>query len=109
MFSKKASKTKEPKKSTVQETYDLWIEKNTIKEIAEIRKLTAQTISTHLAKLIETQTILISDVLPDDKIRELDKAFQGYEEDSLNPLKEKYGNAFTWDELKLFKASLRFK
>ena len=107
--SKKASKTKEPKKSTVQETYDLWIEKNTIKEIAEIRKLTAQTISTHLAKLIETQTILISDVLPDDKIRELDKAFQGYEEDSLNPLKEKYGNAFTWDELKLFKASLRFK
>ena len=107
--SKKASKTKEPKKSTVQETYDLWVEKNTIKEIAEIRKLTAQTISTHLAKLIETQTILISDVLPDDKIRELDKAFQGYEEDSLNPLKEKYGNAFTWDELKLFKASLRFK
>ena len=36
----------------------------------------------------------------------LAKAFEGYKEDSLNPLKEKYGNTFTWDELKMFKASL---
>ena len=107
--SKKSSKTKEPKKSTVQETYELWIEKNTIKEIAVIRKLTQQTISGHLAKLIEAEAILISDVLTDDKIRELDKAFEGYDEDSLNPLKEKYGNTFTWDELKLFKSSLNLK
>ena len=104
--SKKSAKAKEPKKSTVHETYELWLEKNTIKEIATLRKLTPQTISNHLAKLIEAETILISDILPDDKIRELDKAFQGYNEDSLNPLKEKYGNTFTWDELKLFKASL---
>jgi hypothetical protein len=59
--------------------------------------------------LIEAEAILISDVLTDDKIRELDKAFEGYDEDSLNPLKEKYGNTFTWDELKLFKASLNLK
>jgi hypothetical protein len=36
----------------------------------------------------------------------LAKAFEGYTEDSLNNLKEKYGNTFTWDELKLFKASM---
>lgn len=103
--SKKATK-KEPKKSTVQETYELWLEKNSIKEIASIRKLTIQTIDSHLAKLIQTGTIAITDVLPEDKLQELAEAFKGYKEESLNGLKEKYGEKFTWDELKMFKASL---
>ena len=104
--SKKDLKTKEPKKSTVQETYELWQQNNSIREIAAIRKLTEQTIGGHLAKLIESETINITAILPEDKIQELAKAFEGYTEDSLNPLKEKYGNTFTWDELKMFKASL---
>lgn len=103
---KKDRKNKEPKKSTVQETFELWKENNSIKEIATLRKLTSQTISNHIAKLIETETIAIQDVLPEDKISELALAFKDYNEDSLNPLKEKYGNTFTWDELKLFKAAL---
>lgn len=107
-YSKK-KKTKEPKKSTVQETYELWIQKNTIAEIAGIRKLTKQTISNHLAKLIETGTIDISNVLPEDRIEKLAEIFKGYKEESLNPLKEQYGDAFTWDELKLFKASLNVR
>jgi len=102
----KKKKAKEPKKSTVQETYELWIQQHSIKEIAAIRKLTSQTISNHLAKLIESETIKISDVLPEDKIQELAKAFKGYKEETLNGLKEKYGDTFTWDELKLYKASL---
>ncbi|MBC7605684.1 MAG: helix-turn-helix domain-containing protein [Burkholderiales bacterium] len=104
--SKKANKTKEPKKSTVQETYELWLQTNSIKEIANIRKLTPQTITSHLAKLIEADKINLSVVLPEDKIKELGIAFRGYDEDSLNPLKEKHGSMFTWDELKLFKAGL---
>ena len=104
--SKKESKTKEPKKSTFLITYELWQEKNSIREIANLRKLTTQTISSHLAKLIEIKAITISEVLPEDKMQELAKAFEGYAEESLNPLKEKYGNTFSWDELKLFKASL---
>ena len=104
--SKKTSKAKEPKKSTVQETYELWQQNNSIKEIAAIRKLTPQTIGGHFAKLIEAGTIAISAILPEDKIHELAQAFEGYTEDSLNPLKEKYGDKFTWDELKMFRASL---
>ncbi len=84
----------------------MWLEKNTIKEIAAIRKLTTQTICGHLAKLIETETISITDVLPEEKIQELAKAFKGYKEETLNGLKEQYGDKFTWDELKLYKASL---
>ena len=105
-YTKKKKTNKEPKKSTVQETYELWLQKNSIKEIAAIRKLTSQTIGGHLAKLIETQTISITDVLPENKIQELAEAFKGYKEETLNGLKEQYGDKFTWDELKMFKASL---
>ena len=105
-YTKKKKTDKAPKKSTVQETYELWLEKNSIKEIAAIRKLTTQTIGGHIAKLIETQTISITDVLPEEKIQELAEAFTDYKEETLNALKEQYGDKFTWDELKMFKASL---
>ncbi|MDD5149915.1 MAG: AAA family ATPase, partial [Flavobacterium sp.] len=51
-YSKTKKATKEPKKSTVKETYELWLEKNSIKEIAAIRKFTEETILSHLTKLI---------------------------------------------------------
>lgn len=104
--SKKKEKSAIPKKATTEETYELWLKKHSIQEIAELRKLTTQTISGHLAKLIEAGKIQLSEVLPDDKITELAEAFSGYTEASLIPLKDQYGDKFSWDELKLFKASL---
>lgn len=101
----KKKKTKEPKKSTVQETYELWLQKHSIREIAAIRKLTTQTIGSHIAKLIENQTIKISDVLPQDKIKALALVFKDFKEESLSGLKEQYGDQFTWDELKMFQAA----
>lgn len=104
--SKKKAK-KEPKKSTVQETYELWQQQLSVKEIAEQRKLTKQTINSHLAKLIENQTISISDVLPQDRIDALSDIFDGFNpEEALGTLKEKYGDEFTWDELKLYRATI---
>ena len=103
---KKTSKSKEPKKSTVQETYELWQQKNSIKEIAEIRKFTEETILGHLTKLIVAKTISINEILPEDKILELTEAFKGYSEESISPLKEKYGEKFSWNELRMFKASI---
>lgn len=103
----KKSKKKEPKKSTVQETHELWLAKNTIREIAAIRKLTTQTIAGHIAKLIEAKSIAINEVLPEDRIRELAEIFVGFTGDSVTELKEKHGEKFTWDELKMYKASLK--
>lgn len=68
--------------------------------------MTEQTIGGHLAKLIEAKSIKISEVLPEDKIVELAEAFKGFEGNSVTELKEKYGEKFSWDELKMFKASL---
>lgn len=97
---------KEPKKNTVLVTLELWHEQNTIKEIAEIRKLTPQTIANHIAKLIQLKAIPVADVFPEDKIAELSEAFKDYHEETLNGLKEQHGSRFTWDELRIFKASL---
>jgi hypothetical protein len=106
-YNKKKKKEKAaPKKSTVQETYELWLEKKSIKEIATIRMLTPQTIGGHLAKLIQAESIALTDVLPEERIQELSKIFEGYQEESLSPLKEKVGDSFTWDELKMYQASL---
>lgn len=106
-YQKKEKKTeKTPKKATSQITYELWIEKNSIEEIAALRKLTVGTILGHFSKLIQDGAVRIQDVMPQDKIEILTEAFYGYKEESLNPMKEQLGDAFSWDELKLFKASL---
>jgi uncharacterized protein YpbB len=87
----KKIKTALPKKSTVQETYELWVEKKSIDEIATIRVLTKQTIYSHFVKLIQTKAVAISEVLPADKMQDLAAAFEGYREESLNGLMEKHG------------------
>jgi hypothetical protein len=105
-YATKKSGTKEPKKTTVELTHELWLEKKTIQEIAIIRKYNQETILSHLTKLIQSQTITISEVVPEDKLKELTEAFSGYQEESVSPLKEKYGDKFTWEELRMYKASL---
>jgi hypothetical protein len=105
-YAPKKTEKKEAKKTTVELTYELWLEKKTIQEIAIIRKYNQETIMSHLTKLIQSQTITISEVVPQDKLLELTQAFSGYKEESVSPLKEKYGDKFTWEELRMYKASL---
>ena len=105
-YTAKKSKTAVPKKSTVQETYELWVEKKSIAEIASIRVLTKQTIYGHFVKLIQTKAVSISEVLPQDTLQDLAAAFAGYREESLNALMEKNGQKFSWEEARMYKASL---
>ena len=103
---KKTKSEKTTKKATTQITYELWIERNTIEEIANLRKLTVGTILSHFTKLIQDKAVNINDIMPEDKIEKLNKAFYGYKEESLSPMKEELGDAFSWEELRMFKASL---
>ena len=96
----------EPKKSTYEETLELWQQKMSIAEIAIQRKLNESTIEGHLAKLIEAGSVALADVLPNDKIEALRAAFEGFEGESVSPLKEKYGDAFSYGELRLYKAGM---
>jgi len=99
-------KTKEPKKATTEETLELWKQNLSIEEIAKERKLTPQTIYNHFAKLIAMEVVQLSDILPEDKISELSAAFKDFKGESLGELKEIHGDKFTWDELRLYKASV---
>jgi hypothetical protein len=105
-YTSKKSANKEKKRSTIEITYELWLEKKSIQEIAIMRKYTQETILGHLTKLIQSKVITIDEVLSKDKLSELSDAFLGYKEESVSPLKEKYGDKFTWEELRMFKASL---
>jgi uncharacterized protein YpbB len=96
---------KETKVSTYEQTLMMFEEGKTIKEIANIRQLTTNTINNHLAKLIKDEKIELNQVLSEERINELTNYFEGYEEESLTPLKEKLGDKVTWDELKLYRAS----
>ena len=103
-------KTKSPtKKTTVEETYDLWKQNNSITEIASIRVLTKQTIYGHFVKLIQSEKVAIEDIIPSDKLDELAAAYKGYKDESLNALMEKHGDKFSWEEARMFKASLNIK
>ena len=105
---KKKTKSSD-KKTTVEETYHLWKQNNSIAEIASIRVLTKQTIYGHFVKLIQSEKVAIEDIIPSDKLDQLAAAFNGYKEESLNPLMEKHSNQFNWEEARMFKASLNIK
>jgi len=104
---KKSKSEKTSKKATTQITYELWIEKNSIEEIANLRKLTVGTILGHFTKLIQDKVVSINNIMSEGKIEILTTAFYGYKEESLSPMKEQLGEAFSWEELRMFKASLK--
>lgn len=103
---KKKQTTGEPKKNTVEATFELWQQNKTIEEIAEARNFTIATIYSHLTKLITNGKISLTDVLSADKITQLEAAFLDYEEEGLSAMKEKVGDQFSWDELRLYRASI---
>ncbi|WP_430614683.1 helix-turn-helix domain-containing protein [Flavobacterium sp. JP2137] len=104
-YEKPEKKTKSTKKPTTEITLELWKTAMSIAEIAETRKLTVQTIYGHLAKLIAQKSVAITEVLPAARIAELKAIVDSNAELSLSEIKEKVGDKFTWEELRLFKAS----
>jgi uncharacterized protein YpbB len=104
---KKKEKVKEKsKKSTYEITLELFKEGKNIQTIASERVMSVGTIYSHMTRLIQSGDIEISQVMEKDKLKALENAFEDYNEQSLTPLKEQVGDAFSWEELKLYRASL---
>ncbi|ESU30046.1 putative helicase [Flavobacterium limnosediminis JC2902] len=106
-YEPKMKKAKQPKKATIEETLELWKQNHSIHEIAKLRKLTPGTIFGHFTKLIQLEALQLSDILPEDKIAALREVFYDFKGESLGELKDIHGEKFTWDELRLFKSSLK--
>ena len=107
--SPKSKAEKEPKKSTYVVTLELIHEKKSLSEIAASRVMSEGTIIGHFVKLIKMGELQLEEVMSSDRISELADIFEGYTELSLTPLKEKVGEEFTWDELKLYRASMEIE
>lgn len=106
-YAPKKKKSAEPKKTTLEETHELWLQRMSIEGIAKTRKLTETTIMSHFAGLIQANKVRIEDVLPQERIIALKEAFNGFEGEALGGLKEKLGDEFSWGELRLYRASLQ--
>lgn len=102
---KKKEKAKK-KVSTYEVTLDLLNQGKSIPEIAKIRQLSIGTISSHCVRLIKNEKLELSDVMETEKINALHALFDEYEGGSLTPIKESAGDIYSWDEIKLFQASL---
>jgi len=103
--------TPKPKKKSKVSTYDttreMILDGKTIEEVARERQLSVGTISTHCARLIQQEKLELSDVMESKKRNALYDLFdEHYEGGSLTSLKDLVGEDYTWDELKLYQASL---
>jgi hypothetical protein len=96
---------KKEKKSTYEQTLELFRSGKSLDEITRVRQVSSQTIISHFVQLIKAEKMELNEVMDDNRIDELSEMFGDYQGTSLTPLKEKLGNKVSWDELKLFQAS----
>ncbi|MCH2223592.1 MAG: helix-turn-helix domain-containing protein [Crocinitomicaceae bacterium] len=78
-----------------------------IADIAKERQLGVGTIYTHCVRLIREEKIELQHVMSADRKNALSDVFDDYDGGSLGELKERVGNKFSWEELKLYQASLQ--
>ena len=100
------NKNKTPKIPTTQKTFELYEKGFSIAEIANQRVLKETTIYGHFATLIKDEKVEIEAVLDLKKLEGLKKLLGSEIEGSLSDAKDKAGENTSWEELKLYHASL---
>ncbi len=104
--STKADSKKEAKKDTKKITYELYLQGNSIKEIAEKRGFVTGTIEGHIAHYIRLGKLSINDFVNEEKIAAIHKAFDAKGRESLGLVKEYLGDDFSYGEIRMVRKSL---
>lgn len=103
------SDKEEEKEDTYQKTWKLWQKKLSIEAIANERKLSLTTIYGHIGILVKEGKILLGEILSRSAIAELTQIFkQEGKEATLTQIKEKVGDKYSWEQLRLFKNAFDF-
>ena len=93
------------KTSTFQETMELYKQNLTIEEIAQKRGLAPSTIASHFEKLILSgEEIPIDKFVDIDKQEHIMKVLSILDGEKLLPIKEKLGDDYTYEEIRLVRA-----
>lgn len=99
---KRMSKSKKSGKgATLEDTLTLYRQGKTIDQIAGIRGLTKGTIETHLARLVGSGEIKISEIMPDDRVEKLSYYLLKNGDLTLSALKAKIPGEVDYSELRM--------
>jgi hypothetical protein len=94
---------------TKAESFRLYKEGKSIKEIATQRNLTPQTIEGHLAFYVRSGKIDIRALITGDKLLIIENALKDFKGGSITPIKESLGHDISFGDIRLVIASLQFK
>ncbi|QHS54990.1 DNA helicase RecQ [Mucilaginibacter sp. 14171R-50] len=104
------SKTKPGKPSdTFKVTFELYKSGKTVAEIAGKRGLSPTTIEGHLSRFVQTGELDVREFVNETKIPAIKDAVESYGSETLSPLKEILGEAYTYGEIKAVIAWMDFK
>jgi PIF1-like helicase/Helix-turn-helix domain len=96
-------KLKKETGETFLHTFNAFASGKTPKEIAAQRGITLSTVYGHLGKFVAKGTIKIHAILNEDAIEDMMYAFKDFDGKSITGIKEKLGDKYSFDELRLFK------
>lgn len=102
---KKASEPKEKKKPTAEQTLEYFEAGLSVEEIAQKRQFSIGTIYGHLAQLIKAEKLDVLQVM-DEEIFSYLKRVIGKQQLSLSEMKELAGDDISYEQLRLYQASL---
>jgi hypothetical protein len=97
-------KTVKAKGETFIQTLNLFLEGKTIEEISQIRGLAVSTLYGHFSKLIGEGRIGIERLIPAKRLALINAALKDVTDNSITPAKEKLGDDFSFDEIRMVKA-----
>ncbi len=103
---KSKTKQKEAKVSTYMQTLELFESGMSIPEIAKKRQFSIKTIYGHMEKLIMEEKLEVHHFLSEEKLAYLKKTVNIEAAATLSELKEQVDESISWEELKLYRASL---
>lgn len=101
-------KTKKNKHNTKEISFNLFRKGKTIEEIAEERKLVPSTIESHLAHYLALGVLDIHEIMPEEKFEVIAKVHSMVESDGLFPIKDKLGAEYSYGEIKMAVAALKY-
>lgn len=108
-FSDEKSISKVPKQDTKEISFKMFKDGNSIPEIALERDLQISTIKGHLATFVLKGKLKVEEIMDKEKVEKLRKLIKKENFDSLNELKSKLDDEFSYGELRLVLNDLAYK
>ncbi len=98
---RKTSAARERETDTKKISFDLFKQGMSIESIAEHRKLSPNTIESHLAYYVSKSALELTSLVPEDKIELIEAAIKRYGKSSLKQLKENLPEEISYGEIRM--------